>query len=168
MEIERKFLINKIDFDLSIYDSKVIKQNYVYKDVFTAIRKRLIIKNNQSKYIYTIKTNKTGFSVNEIEKEITSEEYDSIQTNNGYTEIEKTRYIIPYNNYKIELDIFDGEYKGIIFAEVEFSNEKEAIEFDKIIPEWFGTEISTNITNSDMATMNSKVIWDIINAIKSK
>lgn len=167
MEIERKFLIDKINFDLEKYKSKYIKQQYLYKDIFTAIRKRLIIQNNVSKYFYTIKTNKNGFSVNEIEKEITQDEYDKLNNENN-TEIIKTRYIIPYQNYKIELDIFDGEYKGLMFAEVEFKNETEAIEFEKNIPEWFVIEISNDITNADMATTNPKVIWNKIEKIKNK
>ncbi len=167
MEIERKFLIDKINFDLEKYKSKYIKQQYLYKDIFTAIRKRLIIQNNVSKYFYTIKTNKNGFSVNEIEKEITQDEYDKLNNENN-TEIIKTRYIIPYQNYKIELDIFDGEYKGLMFAEVEFKNETEAIEFEKNIPEWFVIEISNDITNADMATTNPKVIWNKIERLKNK
>lgn len=167
MEIERKFLIDKINFDLEKYKSKYIKQQYLYKDIFTAIRKRLIIQNNVSKYFYTIKTNKNGFSVNEIEKEITQDEYDKLNNENN-TEIIKTRYIIPYQNYKIELDIFDGEYKGLMFAEVEFKNETEAIEFEKNIPEWFVIEISNDITNADMATTNPKAIWNKIEKLKNK
>ena len=167
MEIERKFLIDKINFDLEKYKSKYIKQQYLYKDIFTAIRKRLIIQNNVSKYFYTIKTNKNGFSVNEIEKEITQDEYDKLNNENN-TEIIKTRYIIPYQNYKIELDIFDGEYKGLMFAEVEFKNETEAIEFEKNIPEWFVIETSNDITNADMATTNPKVIWNKIEKLKNK
>ena len=167
MEIERKFLIDKINFDLEMYKSKYIKQQYLYKDIFTAIRKRLIIQNNVSKYFYTIKTNKNGFSVNEIEKEITQDEYDKLNNENN-TEIIKTRYIIPYQNYKIELDIFDGEYKGLMFAEVEFKNETESIEFEKNIPKWFVIEISNEITNADMATTNPKVIWNKIEKLKNK
>lgn len=68
------------------------------------------------------------------------------------------RFIIPYKQYKIELDIFKGEYDGIIFAEVEFPTVKEAKEFDLIIPDWFGVEISNYITNSDMAFGNPKDI----------
>ena len=168
MEIERKFLITdlgEIKKNLSKYDNKHIVQNYVYKELFTAIRKRLITKDGKSKYFYTIKTNKEGFSVNEIEKEITMEDYYNIKCNPNYTEISKDRYIIPYKEYRIELDIFQGDFKGLIFAEVEFSNEKEAFEFDKIIPKWFGIEISNYITNSDMAILGKEKIFEKIRDI---
>ena len=169
MEIERKFLIfdiTEIKEHLIEYKHKYIVQNYLYKDMFTAIRKRLIIEDGKGTYIYTIKTNKTGYSVNEIEQQITQEEYYNIKNNPNNTEICKTRYIIPYKNYKIELDIFEGEYKDLIFAEVEFLNEKEAFEFDKIIPDWFGIEISNYITNSDMATMSRDEVFKKIRKIE--
>lgn len=38
------------------------------------------------------------------------------------------------------------------------------MEFDKIIPDWFGTEISNYITNSDMAFGSPE---DIKNVIKN-
>ena len=107
MEIERKFLIKDINkLQLDDYVSKQIIQDYLYVDKLTAIRKRKIIENNQTRYIYTIKTEKSGYSVNEIEKEITKEVYDNLTVNNNFNQIDKIRYIIPYkDNLKIELDV---------------------------------------------------------------
>ena len=68
---------------------------------------------------------KTGISVNEFEKEITKEEYESLKINENFYTLTKDRYIIPYlDNLKIEIDIFHGIYEGIIFAEIEFKDEK--------------------------------------------
>lgn len=49
MEIERKFLISDLSKipDLNKYKKKEIIQNYLYKDIYTAIRKRLIIENRK-------------------------------------------------------------------------------------------------------------------------
>lgn len=49
MEIERKFLISDLSKipDLKKYKKKEIIQNYLYKDIYTAIRKRLIIENRK-------------------------------------------------------------------------------------------------------------------------
>ena len=150
MEIERKFLVKNInELDLNKYNHKTIIQDYLYIDRFTAIRKRKICENNINKYTYTIKTAKVGISVNEIEREITESEYNNLPINSNYNAIEKERYIIPYENYKIELDVFTGVYTGLIFAEIEFPSETEA--FNLKLPNWFGTEISSNVTNSDMA-----------------
>ena len=161
MEIERKFLVKNInELDLSKYNHKTIIQDYLYIDNFTAIRKRKICENNINKYTYTIKTAKVGISVNEIEREITEAEYNNLPINNNYNTIEKERYIIPYENYKIELDVFTGVYTGLVFAEIEFPSEAEA--FNLKLPNWFGTEVSSNITNADMAIGSVNKIFEAI------
>lgn len=162
MEIERKFLVKDISgIDLSKFIKKQIIQDYLYKDIYTVIRKRKIKKDDNIVYKYTIKTDKKGLSVNEIEKEITKSEYDMLQCVNNYNTINKTRYIIPIkNNLKIELDIFHDKFEGIIFAEIEFIDEKQANEFK--VPYWFGKEISNELTNADMATMPVEDIFEIL------
>lgn len=168
MEIERKFLVKNLkdlNINLGGYEHKYIRQNYLYKDLYTAIRKRLVI-DNTTRYFYTIKTNKEGYSVNEIESEISEEDFYNIKLNKNYNEIVKTRYIIPYYNYKIELDVFESDFEGIIFAEVEFKSLEEAMEFDKIIPKWFGPEISNYLTNSEMATSKVEEVFEKINKLK--
>ena len=166
MEIERKFLINNIDnLDLTKYKKKSIIQDYLYFDRLSCIRKRKIESNNEIKYTYTIKTDKTGISVNEIEKEIDEKTYNSLEKNDKYITINKDRYIIPYKNHKIELDIFKDKYEGIIFAEIEFESVEIANNFE--FPKWFGKEVSSKITNSDMAFSNSKDVLKLIEAIKT-
>lgn len=81
MEIERRFLVKdttKVNELIDKYKStqKRIVQDYIYSDILTAIRKRMIIKNGEEKYIYTVKTGRRGMSVNEFENEITKEQYD--------------------------------------------------------------------------------------------
>lgn len=165
MEIERRFLIKDISkLDLSKYKSKRIIQDYLYKDKFTAIRKRQTIKDNKTIYTYTVKTNKIGLSVNEIEQVITLEQYNNLKVNPNFNHIDKTRYLIPYkDNLTIELDIFKDNFSGIIFAEIEFNSEEQANSIE--LPSWFGTEISNKITNSDMASMPTKKIFEFINSI---
>ena len=161
MEIERKFLVKNINsLDLSKYHHKTIVQDYLYVDRFTAIRKRKITDNN-NKYTYTIKTAKVGISVNEIEKDITEDEYNNLSLNPIYNTIEKERYLIPFDKYNIELDIFKGIYKGIIFAEIEFPS--EAIAFESKLPNWFGPELSSKVTNSQMAISQANEIFDLLN-----
>ena len=120
------------------------------------------------KFKYTIKTAKVGISVNEIEREISEEDYAELrkQLNSKYNTIEKTRYIIPYmDNLKIELDVFHGIYEGVVFAEIEFSSEEQA--YNTELPKWFGKEVSSKITNSDMAFSNSKDVLKLIEDIKT-
>ena len=162
MEIERKFLVKDINsLDLSKYHHKTIVQDYLYADKFTAIRKRKITDNNNNQYTYTIKTAKVGISVNEIEKDITEDEYNNLSLNSNYNTIEKERYLIPFDKYTIELDIFKGIYKGIIFAEIEFPS--EALAFNIKLPNWFGPELSSKVTNSQMAISSVNEILDLLN-----
>lgn len=162
MEIERKFLVNSLEgIDLSKYKNKRIIQDYLYSDKFTAIRKRHIIVNDEHKYIYTIKTGKAKFSVNEIEKEISEEEYNLLKINEQNNTIDKIRYLIPYENgLTIELDVFKGAYEGIVFGEIEFESEEQAQNVE--LPKWFGNELTSKVTNSMMARMNIQEARKII------
>ena len=165
MEIERRFLIKDITkLDLSKYQSKRIIQDYLYKDNFTAIRKRQTIKNNEIIYTYTVKTNKIGLSVNEIEQIISFEQYNNLQLNPKFNHIDKTRYLIPYkDNLTIELDVFNDNFSGIIFAEIEFTSEEQANTIE--LPIWLGPEISNKLTNSDIASKPIEKIFTFINSI---
>ena len=102
MEIEKKFIIHYNEDTLNMlkkeYGKEEITQDYLYVDKYTAIRKRKILVNNITKYFYTVKTMKTGISVNEIEKCISQNEYDNLIINKNYNTIIKDRYIIPYIN----------------------------------------------------------------------
>ena len=156
MEIERKFLVEYGDEVKDLIEKyndskKSIVQDYIYSDLFTAIRKRKIKKAGNIKYVYTVKTSRTGqYSVNEIEKEITEDEYNLLKKDESRITIEKDRFFIPYNDgLTIELDVFHGAYEGVIFAEIEFSSENEAKK--TAVPSWFGKEVGDKISNDMMS-----------------
>lgn len=152
MEIERRFLVKDLSsLDLSQYKCKRIIQDYLYKDKFTAIRKRKTVLDDNVSFTYTIKTRKIGISVNELENEISEEEYNNLKVHPNFNHIDKIRYIIPYiDNLNIELDVFNDNFDGIVFAEIEFNSEEQAHSVK--LPEWFGPEITNKLTNSDMAS----------------
>lgn len=168
MEIERRFLIRDIDKVNELIKEyaetkKVIKQDYIYSDIYTAIRKRLIIKNDVPKYIYTVKTGRRELAVNEFESEISKEDYDKLKIDPSRIRIEKDRYLIPYrDNLKIELDVFHGAYEGVVFAEIEFESVEQAMA--EKFPEWFGPEIGKYVSNDKM----SKKLIDVEKVISGK
>lgn len=168
VEIERRFLIKDINTVNKLIEEykdtrKTIVQDYIYSDLLTAIRKRKIVKNNEEKYIYTVKTGFNFLSMNEYEEVLSKEQYDSIKPDSSRYTIEKDRYIIPYNDgLKIELDIFHGKYEGLVFAEIEFKSEEQAM--NTSIPEWFDVEIGNIISNN----MLSIGIDDVEEFIKEK
>ena len=162
MEIERRFLVKDLsNLDLSQYKCKRIIQDYLYKDKFTAIRKRKTVIDDNVSFTYTIKTRKIGISVNELENEISEEEYNNLKVHPNFNHIDKTRYIIPYiDNLNIELDVFNDNFDGIVFAEIEFNSEEQAHSVK--LPEWFGPEITNKLTNSDMASRSIDKILEIV------
>lgn len=156
MEIERKFKIKKFPDNLFEYESKKIEQGYLCINPVVRIRQC----NNQ--YILTYK-NKQQISENdiavrneEIEMPLTKEGYLHLREKIDFHLIKKTRYIIPLNHELVaELDIFEGNLKGLSFIEVEFPDEKAAKEF--IIPDWFSEDVSFDrrYHNSQLAKFSS-------------
>lgn len=57
--------------------------------------------------------------------------------------------MIPFNDLKIEIDMFHDIYEGVTFAEIEFESEEQGKNIE--IPEWFGKEIGDKISNDVMS-----------------
>ena len=153
MEIERKFLVNKIPENLENYEKIEIEQGYLTNKPTIRIRKA------NEKYILTIKS-KFGVSKsdngsivnNEHELEITAKEYEHLKKKIDGRVLKKTRYIIPLDNgLKVELDIFKEWLFGLVFAQVEFQSLEMADNFVK--PDWLGRDVS-----DDKRYRNSSIV----------
>lgn len=145
-EIEYKFLIkeeykSKILELIKNKEKYFIKQAYINDDINKVIRIRT--KNNQG-YI-TIKGKQEGVVRDEFEYQIPLEDAEYMIKNFSQNSIiVKNRYIIPIeNNLKIELDIFEGDNKKLIIAEIEVPNERILIQ-DLKLPKWIGNDVSKN------------------------
>ena len=147
MEIERKYLVNDIPFDLSTFDKNEISQGYIVADPAVRIRRK------NDKYILTIKSGGL-LARHEFEKELTKDEFDELSQMVSGNIISKTRYIIPYNGLKIELDIFHDKFEGLKYAEVEFPDIEGAKSF--IAPDYFGEEVTEDASyqNSSLSRMS--------------
>lgn len=134
MEIERKFLIKKIPFDLTGFKRRRIQQAYLCTDPTVRIRC------DNDDYYLTYKSK--GFIVREeYNLPLTAEAYAHLLSKADGIVITKTRYEIPEkDNLTIELDVFEGKYNGLILAEVEFETEEAALSYTP--PEWFGEDVS--------------------------
>lgn len=148
MEIERKFLVKMIPANLEHYKKRIIEQGYVSTSPVVRIRQ------SNEKFILTIK-GKGFVEREEFELFISKEEYAHFKTKLDYPIIKKTRYLIPYQDYTIELDIFEGHLTGLILAEVEFNSSNDANNF--IAPTWFGKDVSMTHTyhNSHLCQLTS-------------
>jgi len=145
MEIERKFAIRKMPESLEQYNKKQIEQGYLCYNPILRIRK------SNENYFLTykskegIKEQKEGQAIinNETELPLTKEAFLTLKEKTEGNMIYKTRYLIPIQDgLTVELDVFEGVLIGLIFAEVEFPDEKAADEF--IPPEWFGKDLSND------------------------
>ena len=138
MEIEKKFLITAISFSLEGYKSRKIEQAYLSTDPVIRVRR------DNDDYYLTYKSK--GFVVREeYNLPLSKESYEHLLTKADGNIITKTRYEIPEkNNLTIELDIFEGKFKGLILAEVEFESEDDANSYTP--PEWFGDDVSNEST----------------------
>lgn len=145
MEIERKYLIKELPLNLSEYSYHKIEQGYLCTSPVIRIRRQ------DNDYYLTYKSG--GLMVREeYNLPLTKEAYESLRPKIEGILISKTRYLIPLDEkHTIELDIFDGEYKGLYLAEVEFQTEEDANAFEK--PEWFGEDVtfSSLYHNSNMS-----------------
>ncbi|MBW6478270.1 MAG: CYTH domain-containing protein, partial [Bacteroidales bacterium] len=84
------------------------------------------------------KSNASGVSRFEWEKEIPLHEAEELLKICEPGIIEKTRYLVKSGEHTFEVDEFYGDNKGLIIAELELKSEDEA--FFK--PEWIGEEVT--------------------------
>jgi CYTH domain-containing protein len=134
VEIERKFLINKLPANLKDYTFKEIEQAYLSTEPVVRIRK------SNDKYTLTYKS-KGFLSREEYNMPLTKESYYHLKEKADGNVISKKRYLIPLgSNLTIELDIFEPPFDSLVIAEVEFDSEDNALNF--VAPDWFGEDVT--------------------------
>lgn len=147
-EIERKFLIKMPDEALlkKSGDIRILKISQIYTTEGSRIRRTE--ENGQITYIKTVKKHISDLVRLETEEEITLQEYEALLKlkQPDTITLNKTRYVYPYKNKNIEIDIFPFWQKQA-FCEVELESEKDTFELPKFI------EVIREIT-SDKAFRN--------------
>jgi CYTH domain-containing protein len=136
LEIERKFLVKNQDFKTESFEKKYIKQGYLNSDKNRTVRIRI----SDMLAFITVKgkSNRTGTSRYEWEKEIPLTEARSLLLLCEPNLIEKYRYLIKKGPHTFEVDTFLGDNSGLIVAEIELNSENE--KFEK--PNWLGKEVT--------------------------
>lgn len=136
MEIERKFLITNPPPNYNSFPNHLIEQGYLSTDPVVRVRRE------GDTYYLTYKS-KGLFAREEYNLPLTKESYlHLIEKADGHI-LTKTRYCIPVkdsDHLLIELDIFEGRFKGLMLAEVEFTTIEEAQSFTP--PAWFGKDVT--------------------------
>lgn len=136
IEIERKFLVEKIDFKAISSAFFTIKQGYLSTDPERAVRVR--IKNNKG--FLTIKgpSSADGLQRMEWEREVPLEEAEALFALCLPGAIEKVRYEVPFKGFLYEVDVFEGANKGLVLAEVELNT----VDVQPVLPNWIREEVT--------------------------
>ena len=145
-EIERKFLVNNKDFIQESYANYNIKQGFLSDDPSRIVRIRI----TNDKGFITVKGKTIGIERLEWEKEISKDEATTLLSLCKKPILEKTRYLVNFQDFIYEIDIFFGENQGLIIAELELSNSEQFF----LKPSWLGIEVShdTRYFNSNLIT----------------
>lgn len=143
MEIERKYLIEdpeKLPQNYQDFPFHEIEQAYLCTNPVVRIRRE------DEQYYLTYK-GKGLLAREEYNLPLTKEAYEHLLPKADGIILQKRRINIPLildsspqHELTIELDIFSGEYQGLILAEVEFPSIEEAESFTP--PEWFGRDVT--------------------------
>lgn len=136
IEIERKFLVRSERFKNYSDKEERIVQGFLNTNPERTVRIR--IKGNKGYITVKGKSNETGLSRFEWEKEISVAEADSLLKIAEPGIIEKLRYEVKSEKHTFEIDVFAGDNTGLIIAEVELQSEDEV--FNK--PDWLGAEVT--------------------------
>lgn len=137
MEIERKFLIRTLPEFLESCPSQLLEQAYLCTEPVVRVRR------SDDSFTLTYKS-KGLMSREEYNLPLTRESYEHLKQKADGNIIRKRRYRIPADHgLTIELDVFAPPFGDLILAEVEFSSEKQAMEF--VPPDWFGEEVTWSV-----------------------
>jgi adenylate cyclase len=136
IEIERKFLVSSDAFKNDALRKNHIAQGYLNSAPDRAVRVR--IKGDTGYLTIKGKSNETGLSRFEWEKEIPLADAKALLLLCEKGIIEKNRYEVPVGKHLFEVDEFFGENEGLLLAEVELQSESEF--FEK--PHWLGEEVT--------------------------
>lgn len=135
IEIERKFLVLTSAWEDQARSSKVIKQGYLS----AAKERTLRVRRSGESAFLTIKGPPEGLSRLEFEYQIPLDDAETMLARLLESSlIEKTRFLVPFDNQVWEVDRFEGANAGLVLAEIELEREDDEIS----LPPWIGEEVS--------------------------
>lgn len=147
IEIERKWLLHSLP-DLTGLTGERLIQGYI---AIAADGTEVRIRQKGNKHFQTVKT-EGDLVRNEFEIELSKGQYDQLWPSTEGRRIEKIRYDLQQDVFKIEIDVYEGEHSGLLIAEVEFPTAEASELFSP--PQWFGPEVTEDkrYKNKNLAT----------------
>lgn len=153
LEIERKFLVEDLEFLKEISDKKIvsIEQTYLSANKFEEVRLRKKIELNSERFVLTVKKGK-GLVRKEIETDLTKETYEELISSTNYIPLKKDRISFMYKGHLFELDLYED--LDLITVEVEFNSKENSSDF--VIPKWVSVEVTED------ESFKNKNLWKTI------
>ena len=136
IETERKFLIRypeKIISDDAV-QKKELTQTYLVCEKGLTDRVRKTVCNGKTIYVRTQKRRISNLSAFEEEIDLSKKEYEKLLENadKSLHPINKTRYVIPYMEHNIEIDVYPF-WDDRAVMEIELKSEEEAFDIPECI-----------------------------------
>lgn len=133
-EIERTFLVDDDSFrDMAVMQVHIL-QGYLNRDPERTVRVRIL---NDSAFL-TVKGKTQGFERDEFEYEVPLEDgLQMMQLCQGRI-LDKTRFIVPFEDHTWEVDEYHGDLAGLIVTEVELDHP----EVEVSLPPFVGREVT--------------------------
>jgi CYTH domain-containing protein len=149
VEVERKFLVPDPP-DLDGTETDEIEQGYLAIGAGGEVR----VRRKGEKLVLTAKRG-SGLSRQEAEIDLDRERFDELWPLTEGRRLHKRRHVLPHDDLKIEVDVYEGALEGLVVAEIEFSSEEEARGFDP--PGWLGEEVTGDrrYLNETLATQGA-------------
>lgn len=146
IEIERKFLLANDSWLKLGHSWQDVDQGYLLNTREKSIRVRVsngsrsndFGKFKPGKAWITLKSDLGGIARTEYEYEIPSADGMEMLNTLCVDRIQKRRHMFLHLGHKWEIDVFYGDNKGLVVAEIELQSEDE--HFDK--PDWLGEEVT--------------------------
>lgn len=155
LEIERKFLVKSEEYKTQAIKRTKIVQGFLNSHPERTVRVRIF--GEQGFLTIKGKSNASGLSRFEWEKQISLAEAEELMNLCESGIIEKTRFEVSMGDHVFEVDEFLGDNEGLTVAEVELKSETES--FQK--PSWLGEEVTGELKyyNSNLSN-NAFKFWN--------
>ncbi|MEZ4886068.1 MAG: CYTH domain-containing protein [Chitinophagales bacterium] len=156
MEIERKFLVQNLPIDCLQSAPIPIEQGYLsIEENGNAVRLRRMGK----QFFLTVKSSGTLVR-EERETQISEVQFEDLWESTRRRRVVKKRYVVPFQNLQIEVDVFEGKLQGLILAEVEFESVETAMAFQKL--EWMDIEVTENPNFNNRQLQNFDSLEEVL------
>ncbi|WP_407522058.1 CYTH domain-containing protein [Methylobacterium oryzisoli] len=136
-EVERKFLVVNDDWRRAVTGQRRLRDGLIVQAGGGKVRVRL----DETRAWLTVKGPRAGLGRAEFEYEIPPADAEAMMAAVCPTnQIHKVRHTVPHAGLLWEVDVFEGDLAGLLFAEVEVEHETQPLP----IPGWAGLEISSD------------------------